>query len=83
MERYWFFRRFTLAECERLATCPFFLRLSFLPKTAEGLVQIYCRADHKSCARYKVISAGILPPQDLFPDESERAMRIVNRSQKP
>ncbi len=72
-----------LAECERLATCPFFQRLSFLPKTAEGLVQIYCRGDHKSCARYKVMSAGILPPQNLFPNESERAARILKKSEQP
>jgi hypothetical protein len=72
-----------LADCERLSTCPFFQRLSFLPRTAEGLVQIYCRGDHKSCARFKVMSAGVVPPLDLFPNESERALRILNRSEQP
>lgn len=71
-----------MADCERLSTCPFFQRLEFLPRTAEALVQTYCRGDHKSCARYKVFSAGILPPQDLFPNESVRALRILSNSKK-
>ena len=73
-------RRSTLPDCERLPACPFFQRLSFLPRTAEGLVQIYCRGDHKSCARFKVMSAGFVPPLDLFPNESERALRILDKS---
>jgi hypothetical protein len=71
-----------MADCDRLPTCPFFQRLEFLPRTAEGLVQIYCRGDHNSCARYKVMSAGILPPQDLFPNESDRALKILTSSKK-
>ena len=68
-----------MADCERLPTCPFFQRLEFLPRTAESLVQVYCRGDHTSCARYNVLSAGIFPPLDMFPNENERALRILSK----
>jgi len=68
-----------VADCERLPSCPFFQKLAFLPRTAEALVQTYCRGDHKQCARYRVMSAGVFPPEDLFPNESERALRILQK----
>ena len=29
------------------------------------------------------MSEGIMPPLDLFPNESERALRILNKSERP
>jgi hypothetical protein len=71
-----------VADCERLSMCPFFQRLEFLPRTAEGLVQSYCRGNPTACARYKVLAAGVFPPEDLFPNESDRALRILARTKK-
>lgn len=68
-------------SCELLETCIFFNdKMSFMPKTAEMLKQKYCKDAHHSCARYMVFSALGRPkvPADLYPDETEKARRIIS-----
>jgi hypothetical protein len=67
-------------ECERLSGCPFFKNLKHLPRTADQLVASYCYGDSTSCARLQVVSAGIRPPDDLFPNETNRAFNIIAKS---
>ncbi len=69
-----------MAHCERLAECPFFMKIKDLPKTAAQLASNYCYADSSSCARLWVISNGVRPPDDLFPSEKDRALRILSKS---
>ncbi len=71
-----------MAECERLTGCPFFLSIKQLPKTAEQMVTSYCRGDNSNCARLWCISAGVRPPDDLFPNERDRALKILTHSKK-
>lgn len=71
-----------MADCERLDNCPFFKNLKHLPRTAEQLTVRYCRGDNSGCARLWVFSNGALPPDDLFPNEGERALRVLSQSGK-
>lgn len=67
-----------MAECERFAVCNFLDDLRFLPKTAHRFVETYCRGEQKDfCARYMVAAAGLKPPRALYPNEQERAMRMI------
>ncbi len=71
-----------MATCERLADCPFFRKIKYLPKTADQLAITFCHGDNRGCARLWVISNGVRPPEDLFPNESDRALRILSQSGK-
>jgi hypothetical protein len=55
------------AVCDRLATCPFFNRLT-LPSVAETLKTLYCRGNYSSCARYQVAQTGQAVPLELWPN---------------
>ena len=66
-----------MADCERLATCSFFPGISKLPRTSEQLFRSYCRGNSNGCARYVLASKGVRPPDDLFPNESDRALKII------
>lgn len=72
-----------MEDCERLERCPFFRNIKCLPRTAEQLANSYCRGDNSGCARRWVLSAGERPPDDLFPNERDRALRIVSESKAP
>jgi hypothetical protein len=70
---------FIMANCERLNKCPFFRdKLSFMPKTAATMKQIYCHGEKTGCGRYMVASHGLLIPSDLFPNDYERALKILD-----
>ena len=71
-----------MAQCERLEGCPFFKKIKDLPKTTEQLVSIYCRGNTRGCARLWVLSAGVRVPDDLFPNEKDRALRILSDAGK-
>ncbi len=69
-----------MAECEKLATCIFFNdKMSDMPGTAEMFKNRYCRDDNANCARYMILKAlgKEKVPIDLFPNEHERAQRII------
>jgi len=72
-----------MADCEKLKQCPFFrAELAYMPKTAARLKETYCRGDSRGCARYLVVSNGILPPADLFPNDREQALKILSNQNR-
>jgi len=71
-----------MAECERLEKCAFFKKIKDLPKTAAQLAGTYCHGDNTHCARLWVLSSGVSPPDDLFPNENDRALVILSESGK-
>jgi len=46
------------------------------------LVTTYCQGDSSGCARLWVISNGVRPPDDLFPNERDRALVILSNAGK-
>jgi hypothetical protein len=69
-----------MAECEKLNVCPFFRdELSYLPRTAEHMKQVYCHGDKTRCARYMVAAHGIEAARDLYPNQMDQAYRILRR----
>jgi hypothetical protein len=71
-----------MADCERLATCPFFNdRMSNMPATTGLFKKRYCQGDNSNCARYMVLQAlgKEKLPADLFPNERERAQEIITQ----
>ena len=71
-----------MAQCKRLEGCPFFKKIKDLPKTAAQLAAAYCYGDSRGCARFWVAESGVRPPDDLFPNEADRALRILTKSGK-
>lgn len=70
-----------MADCEKLHKCPFFGdRMANMPTVAELMKQTYCRGDSSQCARFKVATAGLEVPLDLYPNDLERAMRLLHRA---
>lgn len=69
-----------MAQCKRLEGCPFFKNMEHLPRTAQELANTYCHKDNRGCARLWVLSNGVRPPDDLFPNERNRALRILSES---
>jgi hypothetical protein len=72
-----------MADCDRLSACPFFKGLRHLPRTADQLVVKYCKGDNTDCARLWVSSSGVVPPEDLFPNETDRALVILAKAGRP
>ena len=69
-----------MAQCELLATCIFFNdKMADYPAAAEHLKKKMCLGDPDSCARLMIVKALGRPhvPQDLFPNQTERARKIV------
>jgi hypothetical protein len=67
-----------MADCERLAKCPFFAgKMSNMPAVAELIKLEYCYGDKTQCARYLVATAGLEVPSDLYPLDRERAEDII------
>lgn len=67
-------------SCECLETCPFFHdRMKNMPTMASVLKQQYCLGDWSACARCMVfIEFGReAVPSDLFPDETQRAIELL------
>jgi hypothetical protein len=48
-----------------------------MPAVAMLMKETYCHSDKRSCARYKVASAGKQVPKDLLPNDSTRAEQIL------
>jgi hypothetical protein len=66
-----------MVKCERLQRCPFFKTINHLPETAAQLARSYCYGEVRSCARFLLHSMGVQPPADLFPNEEDRALRLL------
>jgi len=65
-------------ECEKLTKCPFFNdHLLNMPAVSGLLKQTYCLGDKTECARYMVSSAGLKVPMDLFPNDFQRARKLL------
>lgn len=71
-----------MPECEYMDTCTFFNdRMPRMPASAELFKLQYCRSDKASCARYMILSelGRQRVPKDMYPNEIERAKRILAR----
>ncbi|MFH0924719.1 MAG: hypothetical protein V1872_03665 [bacterium] len=69
-----------MAECECLATCPFFNdKMANRPVTSEIYKEDYCKGDNSDCARYMIfkIFGGLKVPSDLFPNQKDKAEKII------
>ncbi len=67
-----------MAVCEKTSTCPFFAdKMKSLPAVAEMMKKHFCQRDFAQCARYRVFRSGLPVPGDLFPNEADRAERII------
>lgn len=67
-----------MADCERLKSCPFFSgQMANMPSVADLMKKSYCLGDKTQCARYRVVSAGMAVPPDLFPHDIDRARDIL------
>jgi hypothetical protein len=69
-----------MADCECLETCIFFNdKMVSMPTMAAIMKQNYCKTNNAECARFivfKALGKGNVPT-DLFPNNVERAKRIV------
>jgi hypothetical protein len=73
-----------MANCELLPICPFFIgSLKKMPALAESYRERYCRGDNRLCGRHLVFVARgkSAVPEDLFPNETDRARFIVQFGQ--
>ncbi len=69
-----------MAECECLPQCPFFHdRMSAMPTMADIFKARYCLGENFHCARHKVFETlgREHVPRDLFPNQLERALEII------
>ena len=71
-----------MARCTKLDICPFFKNMEHLPRTANQLVISYCHRDNSRCARLWTVRAGVRPPDDLFPNERDRALVLISQAGK-
>ena len=70
-----------MERCDRLDKCSFYNeKMKHLPALAEGFKVRYCFNKNPNCARYKVLNqcGEENIPFDLFPNEFERASRIID-----
>lgn len=69
-----------MAECECVPKCPFFHdKMADMPSMANMMKKRYCQGDSSVCARW-VVRAALGPtavPIDLFPNQLERAEKLV------
>ena len=70
-----------MADCELIEKCVFFHeRMANMPGTAALTKNQLCKTDNSQCARYMIVQAigREAVPGDLFPNEIERAQKIIN-----
>jgi len=71
--------------CECLEGCPFFNdKMKNMPAVSEMYKSSYCKSDFKNCARYIVFKSlgKSFVPEDMFPNEKDRAEKILKASNK-
>ncbi|RII25397.1 MAG: hypothetical protein CXR31_14490 [Geobacter sp.] len=69
-----------MTDCELLKTCIFFNdKMQNMPSTAEVIKLRYCNGDYTDCARFTIFKAvgREKVPQDLFPNQIEKAREII------
>ena len=69
-----------MKNCELIEKCIFFNdRMANMPSTAEIFKMKFCKGEFAECARHIVCDATGRDsvPADLFPNQSERARKIV------
>jgi hypothetical protein len=70
--------------CEKLGTCIFFNdQMEQMPAVAALLKNQFCNGSFADCARYQVaaVLGGSAVPPNLFPNDHERARRLVSPSE--
>jgi hypothetical protein len=69
-----------MADCEVLLKCVFFNdKMAEMPAIAASMKRRLCQGDNAQCARW-IVRAKLGPtgvPADLFPNQLERANRII------
>ncbi|MBF0378265.1 MAG: hypothetical protein HQK72_12395 [Desulfamplus sp.] len=69
-----------MPDCEKLSKCLFFNdKMASKPASAEIFKKKFCKGDKKQCARYRVSSAGINVPVDLYPNQADKADTIMSK----
>lgn len=53
-----------------------------LPRTAGMLKLKYCHGDYKTCARFLCAANGVKPAEDLFPNEIDKALELLQNAGK-
>ncbi|HOO62457.1 MAG TPA: hypothetical protein PK364_00880 [Synergistaceae bacterium] len=67
-----------MATCEKLETCPFFNGQILMSESiAASMKERYCLKDKTLCARYMVASAGKPVPPGLYPNQVDKARKIL------
>ena len=72
-----------MAKCELIEKCLFFNdQMANMPSTSAVYKNIYCEKDFANCSRYMIFKAKGREhvPQDLFPNQSERAKAIIGNN---
>ncbi len=68
-----------MGPCEKLNSCLFFTgQMSNMPTVSDLMKESYCLGEKSRCARYMVTSAGLPVPSDLFPNDTERARKLIS-----
>lgn len=72
-----------MKACELTATCLFFNdQMAGMPSTSAVYKKMYCEQDFDNCGRYRIFKAigRENVPQDLFPNQTDRAKEIIAAS---
>lgn len=65
--------------CDCLPSCVFFNRtMAEMPMVSDALKERHCQGNWLGCARYRLISSGLPVPDDLYPDDVQRAAHLVD-----
>lgn len=68
-----------MAACVNFRDCAFFNgKMARLPMVSDILQEQLCMGDSKRCARYVVKAAGLPVPDDLYPDDYQRATDLLS-----
>jgi hypothetical protein len=71
--------RWNPMHCEKLDKCPFFMgKMQQMPAMAELMKKEYCLGDKRQCARYNISKAGLVVPGDLYPNDFDRASKVLS-----
>jgi hypothetical protein len=67
-----------MASCDKLGDCPFFSgHVAHMPAVANLLKENFCMDDSELCVRHQLLSAGKNVPDDLYPNDTERAEELM------
>lgn len=68
-----------MGRCDNLADCALFNhRMANMPMVADALKRRFCWGDWDRCARFLVHERALPVPHDLYPEDVDRAARIVD-----